>query len=332
MRHQLLFANMTGVEIHVRFARNLHLVVDGTGHYVAWRKTLTGVVFLHKLHPVLVLEYGSGSAHGLGDEERRRLARIVERGGMELHKLHILDAAACAVHHSHAVAGGGDGVGGGFIDVAQSAGGQNGGLGKVGVDGLGVAVEDVGTIALYVGGVFGHTHAEVVLGDEVDGVLVFLEGDVGVVVHGVEQAAFYLGTGVVLMVEDAELRVSALAVQVVVRAVLVELHAPLYQLFHSFGGLGDGHTHHRLVADAVAGHKGVGDVFLVSVGVVHHGGDTALGVFCGTFGGVGFGKDAHFAVTGHLKGVAKSGNTRTNYQKINFIAHILTLLLCLNKT
>ncbi len=57
------------VEANVVKTVDLHLVVYGASHDVAWRKGETRVIFLHELRSVGQLEYGSISAHGLRDEE-----------------------------------------------------------------------------------------------------------------------------------------------------------------------------------------------------------------------------------------------------------------------
>ena len=163
-----------------------------------------------------------------------------------------------------------------------------------------------------------------VLGDDVDGKLILFQLDVGVVVDGLQQSALNLGTGVVLVVKDAELGVAAFAVQVELASFrFVEFHAVAHQLFDALRRLADGHFNHVAVADTVAGNEGVGNMFVEAVGVVHHGGDTALGVLGRAFGGVAFGEDAHFAVRSHFERKAQSGNTGANHKKINLMTHTI---------
>ena len=95
------------VEAHVVETVDLHLVVYGACHDVAWRERQARVIFLHELRSVGQLEYSSISAHGLRDEEGRvRLRRVVEHGGVELHELHVFHRGLGAISHRYAVARG----------------------------------------------------------------------------------------------------------------------------------------------------------------------------------------------------------------------------------
>ena len=191
------------------------------------------------------------------------LAGVVERGGVELHKLHVLYGTLGAVDHSLAVAGGNHGVGGGLVDGSAATGTHHGDLAQIGVYLLGVGVEHVGSIAVDIGSASGDARTEVVLGNNLYGKMVFLDIDVGVAAHGFHQSALYLGAGVVGMVQDAELGVASLAVQVELTVVLaVEVDTPVDELLdllwrhrhYLFYGLG--------VADVVTGYHGVFDMLL----------------------------------------------------------------------
>ena len=164
---------------------------------------------------------------------------------------------------------------------------------------------------------------QVVLGDDVDGKLVFLQLDVGVVVDGFEQSPFDFGTGVVLVVKDAEFGVAAFAVQVetVAGPAFVEIDPILHQFADAVGGFADGHFHHLAVADAVAGNQRVLNVFVKAVAVVHDGGYSALGISGRALGSFAFAKDAYFAVRGYFQCIAQPRNPRPNDQEIDFVSH-----------
>ena len=270
---------------------------------------------MHEFVAVEVFQYGACAAHGFGDEEGGFLGGVVQAGGVELHEFEVAEHSASAMHHGYAVAGGDDGRGGGGVDVAHAAGGQEGHFREVGVDAVGVAVEGVDAVALDVGGVFGDALPEVVLGDDVDGELAFFDFDVGVAACRFEQAALDFFAGVVLVVEDAEFGVAAFTVQVEAVAVLVEVEvdAVLHQFADPVGSLADGHLDHLAVADAVAGHQGVLDMLVERVAVVHHRCDAALGIAGGSFRSVAFGQYAHFAIGGHLEGKTESGDAGTHH-------------------
>ena len=146
-----------------------------------------------------------------------------------------------------------------------------------------------------------------------------------------EEATFYFLAGVVFVVQYAELRVAAFAVQVEpafgVRCPVfgvgntVKLDAVLHQLAYAVGRFADCHFHHLAVADAVAGHQGVVDVLVEGVAVVHHGGDTALSIASAAFIGGALGQDAHLAVGSHLQGETQAGDARPDDKKVYFVSH-----------
>ena len=85
-----------------------------------------------------------------------------------------------------------------------------------------------------------------VLGDNLNGEMVLLDINIGVVTHSLHQSALNLRTSVISMVEDAELRVTALPVQVELPVfLLVEVNTPFHQLLYLAGGIAY-HLLHRL--------------------------------------------------------------------------------------
>ena len=72
-----------------------------------------------------------------------------------------------------------------------------------------------------------------VLGNDFHGIKIREDGYVGMCLDGFDEAGLYLGTRIVLMVEDAELRVPPLLVKVKLAILLlVEVYSPAYQLFY----------------------------------------------------------------------------------------------------
>lgn len=134
---------------------------------------------------------------------------------------------------------------------------------EVSVHLAGLGVEHIGAVAFDVGRAACHLLPEVVLRDDLHGEVVLQNLNLRVVAHGIHKAALNLEACVVLMVEDAELGMAALAVQVE-RAVslLVEVDAPVDEvvdggrrvLDHMLYGLG--------VGEPVAGNHRVVNVFL----------------------------------------------------------------------
>ena len=102
-----------------------------------------------------------------------------------------------------------------------------------------------------------------VLGDDFHSEVILLDVNIGTIPHGLHQTALNLGTRVVGVVQDAELRVSALAVQVERPVLLaVEVDTPLHQLLNLVGGHANHLLHGLGVADEVARNHGVLDVFV----------------------------------------------------------------------
>ena len=147
-----------------------------------------------------------------------------------------------------------------------------------------VGVEHIGAVALNVGCAAGHLLAQVVLGDDFDGEMVFEHGDAGLVAHGFNESALYFEARVVGMVQNAELAVSALAVKVVAAVVAsVELHAPAHEPLNALGGTFHHLAHGCGVAYPVAGHHGVLDMLVEVVDLeVSYRGHSAL-----SLGGIG---------------------------------------------
>ena len=102
----------------------------------------SGVVALHERHAPLVHQPGALAAHGLGDQEARRIA-VVERGRVKLDVLGVDDPRAGAVGHGQPVAARAHRVGRAQEDLAEAAGGQHRGPGEAADHVSGSLVEHV---------------------------------------------------------------------------------------------------------------------------------------------------------------------------------------------
>ena len=88
-----------------------------------------------------------------------------------------------------------------------------------------------------------------VLRDDLHGEMVLQNLYIRIAAHGFHQAALYLCTGIIGVVENTELRVTALTVQVESAILLlIEVHAPLHQLLDASRRI----THHLLHGCRVA--------------------------------------------------------------------------------
>ena len=323
MAHHLFGVLVRDVEVNELLARDLELVVDAAGYHVARSERSHRVVLLHELLAVLQSQQASEAPHRLGDQERRALAGIVERGGVELDELHVLDHALGPVHHRHAVARGYGRVGRRVVDIAHAAGRHDGHFGQHGVYFVFLEVQHVGSEAGDVGRALFDEPAQVVLREDVDGEMVLVDVDVVVAFDAFHQGALDLVTGQVVVVQDAVLAVPALAVQIVPsRRVLVELGPPLDQLFDDRRGARDDLLDGRRVADAGPADHRVADVFLERVGLVHDRGDAALRIVGVALAQLALGDDRDPAVFGRFQRKAQSGDAAADNQKIRFDVHM----------
>ena len=259
----LLGVFVCDVEIHMVFATHLHFIVDGTCHNVAWSEREARVVLLHELLAVERAEHSSVATHSLGDEERRTVAWVIKGSRVELNELHILNCSLGAIYHGNAVACSHKRIGGGAIHGTHASGSHERDAREERIDGFSLGIENVGTIAGDIGSATGHHLAEVVLGANLHSKAILKHVDVGVLLHSLDETFLYFGPGVVLVVQNAELRVTALTVEVKLAILLlVEIHAPVDEGLN----LPWGFTHHLLhrhgVAEPVAGYHSVVNVLV----------------------------------------------------------------------
>ncbi len=188
-------------------------------------------------------------------------------------------------------------------------------------------VYDVGTVALDVWRAARDLLAEMVLGDDLHGEVVFEDGDVGVAPDGSHQAALDLEARVVLVVEDAKLGVAALAMEVK-RAILflVEVDTPFHEILDGCRSVFHHMFHGGGVGDPVACHHGVVDVL---VEVVHGEiGDRGYAALC--LGGVGLVEgaladdgDRTLMGIGNFESKAHTGHATADDEEIVMIYHVL---------
>ncbi len=204
------------------------------------------------------------------------------------------DAAAGAPGHRDAVAGGGVGIGGVQVDLAGAAGGQHRVLGLEGQHLAGLDVLHVQAEAAR-WTIFGPSLSEVMTSIAQ---WCFEQRDVRMRAHLLFQRHLHRVAGGVGGVDDAALAVAAFAGQVEAQfgaGVAGERHALLDQPFDRFAAVFDDEAGGAFVAQAGAGDQGVGDVLVVAVAGVEHGGDAALGPVAGAVEQRAFGNDGNLA-------------------------------------
>ena len=106
-----------------------------------------------------------------------------------------------------------------------------------------------------------------VLGEQIDRKVMLVEFDIGRVLELGQQRTLDLPAGDVLVVQNAILRMPALAAEVVrfLALLLIETRAPFDDLSNPFGPFFYDDPHNLFVAEAVAGVEGIFDVLLEGV-------------------------------------------------------------------
>ena len=133
------------------------------------------------------------------------------------------------------------------------------------------------------------------------------------------------------MMQDAELGVSAFAVQVEGAIFfLVEVDAPADQFGYLLRRVGDHLTHCVGVADPVTGNHGVVDMFLEIIHEeVGHGRNTTLSFGCVGLveGSLATESDLVLACSRHFERKTHTGYAAADDEEIIFVCHVLSIFL-----
>ena len=223
---------------------------------------------------------------------------------MELDELHVPHPAAGTPCHGHAVAGGDVGVGGVEIDLAGAAGGEHRVARGEGDDLVRLDVEHVGAEAA------GARLADLVADDQVDRDVMLEDVDVRMVADMFAERGLHRRPGGVGGVDDAAMRVSAFACQVIAElriGLAREGHAAVDQPFDCALAVLDHETGRFRVAQAGARDEGVLDVGFDAVGGVEHRGDAALCPVARAVGHFALGHEGYAQVVSQAQGDGLAG-------------------------
>ena len=184
-------------------------------------------------------------------------------------------------------------------------------------------IKNVCAVAGDVGRPAGHNLAEVVLSDDLDGKMVFVDVDVGMRPDSLDKTLLYLVARVVGVVEYTEFRMSALAVKVEIAFfVLVEIDTPADKLFDLGRRALDDHLDGSRVAEPVARDHRVMDMFIEIINLeICHRSDTALCQSCVGFIESRFTYQRHTACTGHFKRKTHAGDAGAYHKIVIFLNH-----------
>ena len=169
-----------------------------------------------------------------------------------------------------------------------------------------------------------------VLRDNLHGEVVLQHCDALVGPDGPYQTLLDLVPRVVGMVQDAEFRVAALAMEVKLPlGILVEVHAPAHQVRDALRSIPYHLLHGLRVRDEVPRHHRVVDMLLEVVHLqVSHTGHTTLSLVRISFvdGGLADEGDLALAALSDLQGITHSGDARADDEEVEFANHDI---LCL---
>ena len=163
-------------------------MVNGTCDDVARCQVATLIKALHERSTVRQQQAPALTTHRLGDQKGFCLG-MVQAGRMELVEFHVGDTAAGAPGHGDAVTTGGVRITGIQVNLAGAAGGEYHLAGTEGLDALPVAVQHIGTDTAVV------CQPQFVAGDQVNGDVVFQQGDVAARARGIQQRGLHGAPG-----------------------------------------------------------------------------------------------------------------------------------------
>ena len=276
--HELGFA-VRNVEVDIIEPVTLDLAVDRARHDVA-RGELGALVSVG--HEAVagdrVLQDPALAAHCLGDQEILDL-KVVEAGRVELHELHVGDAAPGAPRHRDPVPGRAARRGRVKIGAARAASGEDRRAGKQCLDPARAPVERIHAMDRARGRKF----LSMSPGDEVDRDHVGDQGDIGVRDSGIFERLLDRPAGGVGDMDDAAVAVPTLARQMPAPfygfgaiVIEVERHAQFGQPRDCGRRAADDMLDDRTVIEARAGDHRVADMGFEAVAFLEYGGDPAL--------------------------------------------------------
>ena len=228
---------------------NLHLLIDGTCHDITWSQRQTLVIFLHEALAIRQTQDAAIATHSLRNQEGRMcLAWRVERCGVKLHKLHVGHRTLGTIDHSLTITSSDDRIRGGLIHSTTTACTHQRDLRQISIHLLRIRVQHISTVTVDIGCATCHLGTQMMLGDNLHCEVVLSHHDIRIASHGSHQSALNLSTSIISMVQDTELRVSALTMQVKRTVFLaVEVDAPLHQFLDLFRSV----SHHLLYCSAI---------------------------------------------------------------------------------
>ena len=300
-----------------------HLGVDGSGDHIAAGQVAAGIIVPHEWPPVTIDQDPALAAYRFGNQKILG-GGMIETGGMELDELHVGNGGPGPVSHGNAIAGGDIGVAGVEVDLTRATGGEQGDAGREGFDLAAVTLQHVGAAA---GGLMGGgDHATFEpgrLNNQVNGDMVLAKGDAGMVADPLDQYPFDLAAGHVQGMDDAVLRMTALATEIEIGTTAVptlfsfiKTDPEIEQFLDALRPVLDNHCHHLAIAETITRGQGVLDMQVKAVAAAKHRGNAPLREVGVAVHRLLLGNQGHRAKFGGLEGKHQTGHATADHQKI----------------
>ena len=284
------------VEINVLCVGAMHFTDDGASDDIAWSEFLSFGVALHETLEKNIAEDAAFSAKSFGKQEARR-ALDGQRGGMELHELHIGEDRAGFVGDGHAVASGHFGIGGFAIDLAEAA------SGKKNRERADLVQRAIGFVDE------ADADGSAVFKNEAGGERVGAKTKMRNFVRAGEQStADFASSGIAVRMQDAGAAVCGFASEGKFGASAIEFGTPFDELSNVLRALFDQKSHGFGTAEAIACVERVLFVQADFVFIAEGDGDAALRPGGGGVAEIGFGEDQDAAGAAEFNGGAQTGD------------------------
>ena len=180
---------------------------------------------------------------------------------MELIILHIRNLALCSVNEGYSVAGGDNGVGCIFVNVACAAGCNQRNFRSDFLDFFMLFIKDVSAVTIDVSFVQFFSR-NVVLGNQVNNIMVRKHLDIGRIIDGFQKGSFYLKTGNVFVVNDSVFGMAALSAESISAFFLIKFGAPFHNLIETMWCFFHNHFYDVRIVNIIACPQRIINMFL----------------------------------------------------------------------
>ena len=239
---------------------------------------------------------------------------MVERCRVKLDELHIGNFSASTVSHGNTVSRGNVRIGGVGINMTKPARGKHGDFCNDFFRLLLLRIKHISTVTVYIVCFYN----KMMFCKQLNGIVVFKQGDVWMVVNTCKQRTLHFTSGNILRVHNAVHRMPTLFPKMqVLRMRRGKIDPKLNKSLDVLRSIFHHQRHHIKVAQSRTGIKGVGNMQLCAVIAVNCCSNAALcpiGIRGGT---LFFRDDSNLSVFGGVQGEIEPANTTANNENIS---------------